>query len=198
MKSPQEVAAAKSNFLDELETRVGRFAGGADLSKRYAHELHVWLAKRHREDERFDRVLAVLRDYPSSVGQVDAMDACRQLLETVRADVEGDWFPWRSVPEDQQLAWGRAFAAPAPGVGVAGSCPICGEGTLRRYLRLYESGRGGGWEWCGTCFSYDHFQAVVPDWWDGSLLLDAVPMSVLAHSPEFLERALRLAEDDLS
>jgi hypothetical protein len=198
MKSPQEVAAAKSDFLDELATRVGHFARGADLSKRYARELHVWLGERHRDDERFDRVLGVLRDYPSRVGQADARDACRQLLDTVRGDVEGEWFPWRSVPDDQQVAWDRAFAAPAQGVDVSGACPICGEPTLRRYLRAYESGRGGGWEWCGTCFSFDHYQAVVPDWWDRSLLLDAVPMSVLEHSPEFLERALRLAENDLS
>jgi hypothetical protein len=84
MKSPQEVAMAKSDFLDELETRVGRFARGADLSTRYARELHHWLAVRHSDDERFDRVLAVLRDYPSRVGQADARDVCRQLLGTVR------------------------------------------------------------------------------------------------------------------
>lgn len=187
---------AKGDFLDELETRVGRFARGADLSKRYARELHDRLAVRHSDDERFDHVLSVLCDYPSRAGQAEARDTCRQLLGTIRGDVEGERFPWRGVPDDQQVAWRRAFATPAPGVDVPGACTICGEPTLRRYLRAYESGRGG-WKWCGTCFSYDHYQAVVSDWWDRSPLLDAVPMSVLEHAPEFLERALRLAENDL-
>jgi hypothetical protein len=40
-----------------------------------------------------------------------------------------------------------------------------------------------------------HYSGRVPAWWSGSRLLDAVPMSVLEHSPEFLERAFRLAND---
>jgi hypothetical protein len=66
MKSPNEVAAAKAEFFDDFQVRVGRFAGGADLSKRYARELHDWLAARHRSDELAERVVAVLQDYPGS------------------------------------------------------------------------------------------------------------------------------------
>jgi hypothetical protein len=195
VKSPNEVAAAKREFLDDFQARLGRFAGGADLSERYARELHDWLAERHDGDERVERVLAVLREYPAKVSQVVAREACSDLLDAIRRGVEGERFPWRGIPGDREAAWRDAFAIDAPGVAVSGACPLCAGTTLRRYFRRYENDRGGGWEWCGSCFAFQHYSARVPVWWDGSRLLDAVPTSVLEHSPEFLERALLLADD---
>jgi hypothetical protein len=196
MKSPHDVAAAKSGLLDELERRVGRFARGADLSGRYASKLHNWLAERHGDDQRFERLIDVLCRYPAAVGQAEARDACHELLSAVRRDVEGERFPWRGVADHGRAAWQRAFGPPTPGVDVSGACPLCEQPTLRRYFRAYRAEVGGSWEWCGSCFSYEHHRALVPAWWDGERLLDVVPMSLLEHSPEFLERALRLSRDD--
>jgi hypothetical protein len=195
MKTPDEVAAAKTAFLDEFEQRVDRFARGADLSKRYARELHAWLTEHHADDQRVDRALVVLQQYPARVGQVEARDACQQLLNLVRSEVEGPRFAWRDVDPEHEGDWRRAFAEDASNADVPMACPVCGQPTLRRYLRSYRASRGGGWEWCSSCLSYQHYQAVVPSSWEGCELLDAVPMSVLEHAPEFLERALRLADD---
>src|SRR5438034_9582007 len=146
MRSPQEVAAAKEEFLDELDRRVGRFARGADLSPRYARELHDWLAERYGHDTRFADALTALRGYRAKVGEVEATAACVALLRAVHEDVEGPRFAWRGGPEEHEEEWRAAFAEPAHGVHLASPCPICGEPTLRRYLRAYESGLGGGWE----------------------------------------------------
>jgi hypothetical protein len=177
MRSPDEIAAARSEWLDELEARVGRFAYGRDLSERYAHELHAWLAERH--GARLD----VLRDYRSKTGQVQAREACRRLLADARDEVYGECFPWHSPHEDHHHAWWRASAA----------CPACGAPTFRRYVRAYEHGRAGLWTWCSTCFAYEHASGSVPADRVPSPVLDAVPTSVLGHSPEMLERALRLS-----
>jgi hypothetical protein len=195
MRSPNEVAAARAEYFNEFQARLGRFAGGADLSKRYARELHDWLARHHHGDDDVARVLAVLREYPARVGQVEAREACGDLLANARRRVEGERFDWHSVPGDREAAWRDAFASAAPGVNVPRPCPLCGRSALRRYFRSYAVDRGGSWEWCSSCLRFEHFRARVPAWWEGSQLLDRVPMSVLEHSPEFLERALRLAGD---
>ncbi|MDA0180022.1 hypothetical protein OJ997_06925 [Solirubrobacter phytolaccae] len=195
MKSPEAVAAAKAEFFDDFQVRVGRFAGGADLSRRYARELHDWLVARHRGDQLADRSVALLQDYPGTVGQPEARRACTELLASVRLRVEGERLRWLDVPDDTRSEWRDAFAIESSHARVPTACPLCRRSELRRYFRRYDNDRGGGWEWCGSCLHYEHHSARIPSWWTESPILDAVPASVLEHSPEYLERAIRLAGD---
>jgi hypothetical protein len=206
MKTLAEISAEKLQ-IQEVLRRVGRLAWGADGSQRYARELHDWLADRFRADERFSDLLRVLRDYRSKVGQVEASQTGRDLIERIRFDIEGLRFPWKDVPEDKGRQWMVAFAR-SDSPNVEGDCPACGASTLRRYYRVYHAcdsqqeapdkgellGRGALWEWCRSCFCYMHYQASVPASWLGPPELERIPMELLEHSPEFLERGLREGE----
>ncbi len=106
---------------------------------------------------------------------------------------------WRGVPLDKRAMWSRVFAQSREGIDLAAACPICGSPTLHHYYlvgkpldRVIDAERfvadGARWEWCSTCATYDHSQALVPAWWsDPHLVINGV----LTAEPDALERALR-------
>jgi hypothetical protein len=185
----QEVAEARAGWLGELMRQVEPFAQGRDISEVFARKLGEWVADKHGDDPRFATAIAALAGYRGKVGREEAATACQRLLATVRRDTEGPRAQWRSPEPRHRCAWGEIFGVPGQGSRVDAACPACGAIALRRYFRDYGSGRGGGWEWCAACFRYEHLQIRVPHWWSGDPQLDRIPVILLDHTPEFLQRA---------
>lgn len=113
--------------------------------------------------------------------------------------VEGGW---HDIPEEQYTRWRDIFSASTEGARLAAQCPVCGARTLYRWFNLHRpmrieefgrtwSGKGGEWEWCRTCRSYQHTSGLVPDWWHpavtvtpGSLMHDPGPIDAILASEE--------------
>lgn len=103
---------------------------------------------------------------------------------------------WSEVPASAGPAWQRAFEEVSSGHALTGACPICGVRSLHRYysvgppLRLAQRGfvsRGGLWEWCSSCGSYEHASVLVPDWWENDLVVDE---TILTTEPDELQRSI--------
>ncbi len=202
MISVAEVARRRE-ALRETEARLLRMATGANLSDRYALDLRDWLAGHHPGDARFDALLEVLGRYRSMTGAPEVVEACQALLGQLRREAEGPRLRWTGTPAAHEAPWNSLFSSCDEATLAAAACPCCGARALRRYLRRHgEEGpaaggapaRAGLWEWCRGCLAYRHLSARVPAGWGGDPVLDLVPFSLLEHSPEFLERALREAE----
>lgn len=113
---------------------------------------------------------------------------------------------WKGVPEDSVKQWMRSFLSKETR-DVSGACPICNAHTLHQWFdrpRLFAEGKerpgfighGGGWQWCSSCYSYEHYSGLVPDWWRDTLKVDT---EKLTHSPEAIEVArLRAIADSTS
>ena len=85
---------------------------------------------------------------------------------------------------------------------MSGHCPICSAERLHRY---YQIGRpterivraerfiafGACWEWCSSCYTYEHWSALVPEWWRNDLLVDETRLTAV---PDVLEDAVEGAE----
>jgi len=110
--------------------------------------------------------------------------------------------PWRGVPLDLTAAWTRAFQASRLGNRLDIPCPACGCKTLNRHYTLdgpipnagYSTkyvGSGGLWEWCSSCWTYEHSSALVPIGWRPELL--HIDESKLTAEPEALQDALEQA-----
>jgi hypothetical protein len=188
--------------LKEIQKLLGRFAWGGNQSQQYAHEVAERIAFVFPEDNDLRLVAGVLAAYGTRVGKVEAEQACRQAIQAIDFRLYGQRFPWSGVPQEHLRAWHAVFSIDHGSLSadLPDPCPICGSSTLHRYYRVYRGGpeqfqgrayqgRGGGWGWCSSCLSYEHYQALVPASWSGDPRLDAVER--LEHSPEFLERALR-------
>jgi hypothetical protein len=103
---------------------------------------------------------------------------------------------WQSVPEDRVTEWQVVFHS-AETMDVSGACPVCNFQTLHQWFdrpRLYPIGegrpgflgRGGSWQWCSSCYSYEHYSGLVPDWWRDTFDVD---YEALTHCPEAIEVA---------
>lgn len=108
-------------------------------------------------------------------------------------------FPWKGVPEEYWSEWSELFAQFPTASLMHVQCPICGHKTLFQWYYLhsarpdsysghFSAGRGSGWQWCHSCFCYEHFQARVPLAWTSPF---KVPLHHLGHIPESLEWARR-------
>lgn len=85
-------------------------------------------------------------------------------------------------------------------LNLSAPCPVCGAADLHRWymvgspidIRVEDThyvARGALWQWCGTCGSFLHSSAVVPDWWSCDLEVDSEQIRI---TPEPIERARRL------
>lgn len=106
---------------------------------------------------------------------------------------------WTSIPSEKMSNWRSVFGASTNGVDVEGSCPICGAEQLHRF---YQSGqplnatsgderfvaRGACWEWCSNCRTFEHYSALVPEWWRSDLIVDESGLTAL---PDILESAVQ-------
>lgn len=92
---------------------------------------------------------------------------------------------WSGVPEQLYAQWRDAFRVRSHGVDLDIPCPSCGASTLHRYFQR-SGARGALWEWCSSCRVYEHFSAVVPEWWSSDLDLTGL---TLTAEPEALEMA---------
>jgi hypothetical protein len=106
---------------------------------------------------------------------------------------------WISVPDALRPSWEAIFRGSRGGVDVVGTCPVCGKNKLHRYYQVGRPiaqeidgekyvARGGLWEWCSACHSYEHSSALVPDWWKSDLRIDE---SRLTAIPDALEAAIQ-------
>ena len=109
---------------------------------------------------------------------------------------------WHSPPAEYQSAWQALFVQSREMLNLSTPCPICGARTLHHWYHLHRRepktiggqlfvGRGGLWEWCSTCGSYEHYSASVPDWWNCDL---NVPLDELTAQPTAIEAARRAHE----
>ncbi|RYD68525.1 MAG: hypothetical protein EOP83_00675 [Verrucomicrobiaceae bacterium] len=104
---------------------------------------------------------------------------------------------WKSVPEELWRPWQQIFSSSQDGIDVDGLCPVCHSPTLHHWFdkaRPFDEGqekegfrgRGGLWEWCSSCHSYEHYSGYVPDWWQDVLAVDE---DLLTHDPDAIESA---------
>ena len=70
--------------------------------------------------------------------------------------------------------------------GVISSRPLTVSGGITFVAR------GGGWEWCSACRSFEHFSGLVPDWWSSDLDVDESKLTAL---PDVLERAVQREQE---
>ncbi len=106
---------------------------------------------------------------------------------------------WRSIPSSKMAAWREVFANSPGGANVDGHCPLCNARHLHRY---YQVGRkleqvsggqrfvaqGACWEWCSNCNTFEHYTALVPDWWESDLVVDEAKLTMF---PDALDSAAR-------
>ena len=104
---------------------------------------------------------------------------------------------WKQVPPVHFESWQTIFGNSEKGIDVEGLCPICGNQKLHRWFmkgrpfeQIIEGNRfvaqGGLWEWCSSCGTFEHYSALVPDWWECDLEVD---LSNLRFTPEAIEEA---------
>jgi len=109
---------------------------------------------------------------------------------------------WHSPPAESERAWLAIFAASRDLLDLAAPCPVCAAQTLHHWYDLQRPddkiidgkhfiGLGGLWEWCSRCGSYQHYSALVPDWWVCEL---EVPHGELTALPTAIEAARRSRE----
>src|SRR5262245_51773488 len=102
---------------------------------------------------------------------------------------------WQDVPKKFLEAWYATFQSSKEILDLSAPCPVCSNQSLHRYYYLHNLreyiedgkkyiGRGGLWEWCSKCGSYQHYSAFVPDWWECDMEVD---LNELTHAPTALE-----------
>lgn len=94
-------------------------------------------------------------------------------------------FNWQSVPSSAEMQWKQVFSGQENDIDIDGDCPVCGQSSLHRYYDGFGI-RGALWEWCSSCYSYEHYSAKVPPWWNQKLDLNGL---TLTGTPEALELA---------
>ena len=104
---------------------------------------------------------------------------------------------WHGVAEEKQIEWQQIFAASTEGLRLSAACPLCGQRGLRRYFGGAREttiakpgfvGKGGSWEWCSSCGSFEHASCLVPAWWQP---ISGINESNLSALPEELEVQLK-------
>ena len=111
---------------------------------------------------------------------------------------------WKSVPDELTTTWYRIFSETPGDHNVDADCPVCGQRELHRYYQVGRPlhqvsdgitfvARGAGWEWCSACRTFEHYSALVPDWWSSDLVVDE---SGLTAIPDVLEHAIQREQDE--
>lgn len=106
---------------------------------------------------------------------------------------------WKGIPADLAEAWRKIYQNDQEGYTLSAPCPICSARTLRRYYQVgrpisliidqqHFVARGGCWEWCSTCKTYEHSSGLVPEWWSCDLVIDG---SKLTAEPTGIEEAYK-------
>jgi hypothetical protein len=113
-----------------------------------------------------------------------------------------DGMSWHGTSTEEMFrVWDKVFFSSAEGLNLSAPCPVCGQTDLHMY---YDVGRpeemvfegvryvakGALWTWCSSCYTYEHYNSRVPDWWSCDLALDKSKLTAL---PSEIERA-RLAQ----
>ena len=68
---------------------------------------------------------------------------------------------WKGVPLALVQQWTEAFSEQPAKIKLHAACPVCGQ----RSLICWHDGGRGLWEWCESCFSYEHSSALPPEGW---------------------------------
>jgi hypothetical protein len=107
-------------------------------------------------------------------------------------------YNWESVPLEHHAAWNAIFQSSHEVLHLSASCPVCSVESLYRWYQIGNPidlviegsryiARGGLWEWCRNCHSYQHYFALVPDWWSCDLDVDLKQLTAL---PTAIEAAI--------
>lgn len=110
-------------------------------------------------------------------------------------------YPWQGVPLEHEAAWSALFASSRTNLNLTLPCPVCGAVALHHWYQvgkaepIYQNGvlflgRGGLWQWCHACFSYEHYSALVPFWWKNVLEVDEDRLTALPTAIEDARRKL--------
>lgn len=102
---------------------------------------------------------------------------------------------WRDVPGEHVRAWRSIFDVSMEGINLRTGCPVCSSGALHRWFYLHREnpttsfgrkwqGDGSQWQWCSSCYSYEHSSGLVPAWWHPAF---EVAPELLQHDPEAIE-----------
>lgn len=97
---------------------------------------------------------------------------------------------WESVPAEYEEKWITIFSDSREGADLSACCPVCNKKALHRYYqsdRVVEAPecpgkyivRGGEWQWCSYCRSYEHAQVRVPDWWVPNVKIEGDKLSAV-------------------
>lgn len=106
---------------------------------------------------------------------------------------------WHGVPLDRDAEWKAVFQSSREILNLSAPCPICRVMTLHRWYQIHQPeervidglrfiGRGGLWEWCSACRSFQHYSCYVPEWWSCDLEIDEKKLTAL---PTAIEEAIR-------
>ena len=104
---------------------------------------------------------------------------------------------WHDVPLELSHEWRGIFDRSSDGLDVSEACPNCGEPELHRWFQLQErrdtdhegrrwQGVGGQWQWCSSCWVFEHTRSLVPSWWKDPL---EVNVAELTNQPTAIEDA---------
>ena len=93
---------------------------------------------------------------------------------------------WKGVPLELASQWRLVFSERPARIRVQSPCPVCGQRLL---FRWHDGGRSL-WEWCQSCFCYEHSSAFPPADWTPELVLQ--PVGVTAEHSAIVT-ALRAA-----
>ena len=113
-------------------------------------------------------------------------------LETTRVE-------WDDVPDERLAAWRLIFGESRESLNLSSTCPVCGKTALHRWYMVgrpvdYSASgtrfvaRGALWEWCSACGSFQHYSALVPEWWESDLVVDTGAIRI---TPDPIEQARR-------
>jgi hypothetical protein len=106
---------------------------------------------------------------------------------------------WHDVPPEHQAAWLAIFMASQEILTLAAPCPVCGAVALHRWYYVGSTvedipgivARGGLWQWCSACHCFEHYSALVPEWWACDLQVDT---KGLTPYPTKIEEAMGASE----
>jgi hypothetical protein len=114
---------------------------------------------------------------------------------------QGDWV---GVPNKYEAEWQRIFQGSQECLNLSTPCPICSAVALHRWYqvgkpihRVIKGKRfvatGGLWEWCSSCYCFQHYSGLVPDWWSCDLWVNVQKLTAL---PTAIEEAINALNDD--
>lgn len=102
---------------------------------------------------------------------------------------------WKDVTEAKRAEWNNLINHIATHKSYKELiCPICDTNHIQYFFFRHSGNSGGGWIWCGNCYTFEHFSAKVPVWW---INIKSAPLEKLDSPPNWLHSNLAVWESEL-